>query len=124
MKLNEMTKGERSLLIYIESVCVDYGGIVHSQRVNEEDVEILKRWDKEGFISYSHLTWNSIQTLADKHCTSLVRLSAEAWLLAQEERRARFLRISSKLPICNLITTTNRRMPNTSKESSHENIEN
>jgi len=104
-KLEEMTKDERSLLLYIESVSVDYAGLVHSQRINDEDREILKRWDEEGFISYSRISWDSIQTLIDKHHTSLVSLSEDAWRLAHEERRARNLRMISKPPYCNLITT-------------------
>jgi hypothetical protein len=105
MQLSEMTQAERSLLLYLESVAVDYGGLVHSQRINAEDREILERWDKQGLISYSRLTWESVQTLHDKHNTSLVRLSEEAWRLAHEERRARYIRISSRPPICDLKTT-------------------
>ena len=109
-QLLEMTKDERNLLLYIESVSVDYGGLVHSQRINDEDREILKRWDEENFISYSRITWDCIQEfIYDKHNTSLVRLSEDAWKLAHEERRARNLRMMSRPPISMLITTKTKR---------------
>lgn len=104
-KLGDLTKEERSLLIYIESVCVDYGGLVHSQRINEADFAILEQWDKDRFISFCRLTWASVQMLQDKHNSSIVYLSEEAWKLAHEERRARYIRVNSRPPICNLITT-------------------
>jgi len=109
MLLSEMTYDERNLLLYLESVSVDYGGLVHSQRINDDDRKVLKNWDEQGFISYSRLTLPSIGTLHDKHNTSLVYLSEEAWSLAHEERRARNLRMRSKPPICNLITTKTKR---------------
>jgi hypothetical protein len=105
MLLSEMSKDERNLLLYIESVSVDYGGLVHSQRINDDDLEILKRWDEQGFVSYSRLTWDSVQSLHDKHNTNLVYLSEEAWKLAHEERRERNMRMRSRKPICDLVTT-------------------
>ena len=99
MILSEMSKDERSLLLYIESVSVEYGGLIDSRKINVGDREILERWDQSGFISYSRLTWASIQTLHNKHCTDLVYLSEEAWRLAHEERRARaFYGFSRRLP--------------------------
>lgn len=103
--LDGMTKSERSLLLYIESVSVDYAGLVHNQRINADDRIILKRWHDEGFIFFSRIQWDSIQTLHDKHNTDLVRLSETAWKLAHEERRARAIRMMSKEPYCSLKTT-------------------
>jgi len=105
VKLEELSKDERNLLLYIETCAVDYGGLVHSQRINGDDREILKRWNESGFVSFSRITFASIQLLHDKHNTDLVRLSEEAWKLAHEERRARNVRMSSKSPYCDLITT-------------------
>jgi hypothetical protein len=109
MLLNEMNCDERSLLLYIETCAVDNGGLVHSQRINEADREILKRWNDEGFISFSRITFKSLQLLKDKHYTDLARLSEEAWKLAHEERRARSVRMSNKSPYCDLITTKTKR---------------
>ena len=104
-KIEHMTKDELSLLIYLECCAVDYGGLVHCQRINDEEQEILIRWDKMGFISYSRITYKSLQMLHDKNNTSLIRLSPRAWRLAHQERKNRFLRMSSKSPYCDLITT-------------------
>jgi hypothetical protein len=86
-------------------VSVDYGGLVNNQRINEEDIKTLKRWDEQGFIFYSRLTWDSVQLLYDKNNTDIVYLSEEAWKLAHEERRERSMRMRSKKPICDLVTT-------------------
>lgn len=103
--LDEMTRDERSLLLYIETCAVDYGGLVNSLRINQVDREILKRWDADGFISFSRITFKSLELLQDKNCTNLVRLSEDAWKLAHEERRARNVRMSNKSPYKDLITT-------------------
>lgn len=108
-KLEDMTVDERSLLLYVETCAVDYGGLVHCQRINSEDREILKRWDREGFLSFSRITLESLELLKDKHNTELVRLSEEAWALAHEERRARSVRMSNKSPYRDLITTKTKR---------------
>ena len=105
MKLDDLTKDERSLLLYLETCVVDYGGLVHSQRINDEDRAILKKWDNASFVSYSRLTFKSIELLIEKHHTSMVRLSEDAWRLAHEERRARAARRAAKSPYKDLITT-------------------
>lgn len=105
ISLSEMNKDERSLLLYIESVSVDYGGLVNRLRINDDDREILRRWDKEGFISYCRLSSENVVMPIDKNDSSIVFLSDEAWELAHEERRARSLRKRNSPPICNIITT-------------------
>jgi hypothetical protein len=105
MKLNEMTTEERSLLLYIETCSVDYGGLVNYQHINDDDRKILKQWDEGGFISFSRITFDSLQLLKDKNNSNLVHLSEEAWNLAHKERRARSARMSKKSPYRDLITT-------------------
>jgi hypothetical protein len=105
MLLDQLNFDERSLLLYIETCAVDNGGLVHCQKINQDDREILKRWDEQGFVSFSRITFASLQLLKDKHYTDLVRLSDEAWKLAHEERRARSVRMSNKSPYRDLVTT-------------------
>jgi len=45
--LNKMTKNERSLLLYLETRAVDYGGIVDTRHMNQDDMEIAKEWNKK-----------------------------------------------------------------------------
>jgi len=105
MKLSEMSKDERSILLYIECCAVDYGGLVDARKINKEDLEILKSWDKSGFVSFNRIGFDSLQTLVDKNKSYLVALSEDAWKFAHEERRARNVRMASKSPYCDLITT-------------------
>lgn len=105
-KLENFTSDERSLLLYIECCAVDYGGLVDCRKINDDDRAILKKWDREGFISFSRITFKSLKTLNTKEYNhDLVRLSEDAWKLAHEERRARNVRMSAKPPYCDLITT-------------------
>lgn len=105
MLLSEMSKDERSLLLYLESVSVDSGGLVNCRLINDADRDTLKMWDEQGFISYSRLTWDSLKSMLDKNNRGLVVLSEEAWRLAHGERRARNARLCAKPPVCNLVTT-------------------
>ncbi len=69
-----MHKDEKSLLLYIESCCVDNAGLYDPERMNETDRVILKRWTKERFVSHGrvfsgHLTarravWFKMSTAA------------------------------------------------------------
>jgi hypothetical protein len=105
MKLDDMTKDERSLLLYIESVSVDNGCLIDNRKINDADRNILNKWNDEGFVFWSRITWDSLQTLTSHFTTTLVRLSDDAWKLAHEERIARSVRMNAKPPYCNLVTT-------------------
>jgi hypothetical protein len=111
MKLSEMSKDERSNLLYIECCAVDQGGLVDARKINDEDLEILRSWDAKGFITFSRISFDSLQLLVDKNKSYLVTLSEGAWKLAHEERRARSKRMASKSPYCNLVTTKKLRGP-------------
>jgi len=89
MKLSEMTKEERSLLLFFESAAVDYGGKLSPLHMNGEDQEIKDKWKKSSFIEYGRMKSNDI--FGDRTCW--VKLSDEAWKLAHEERIARFKRL-------------------------------
>lgn len=100
-----MSKDERSLLLYIETVAVDNGGLIDNRKINDVDRKILKKWNDEEFIYWSRITWESLQKLVNHYTSTLVRLSKDAWKLAHEERIERSMRMSSKAPYCDLITT-------------------
>ena len=40
-----LSKDEKSLLLFLETRAVDYGGRVNVQHMNLEDMEIAKRWN-------------------------------------------------------------------------------
>lgn len=82
----EMTKKEKSLLLYLESRGVDYSGRVDVSRMNQEDVEVARRWDREGFVQFGRIKLSDCwSNKAECYC----HLSPEAYALAAEERRER-----------------------------------
>lgn len=85
--LADMSKDERSLLLYLETRAVDHGGLVATPQMNADDYAILDRWKESGFVRSGRLTHASVEKLQGS--THWVRLSEEAWKLAHEERRAR-----------------------------------
>ena len=91
------TKDECSLLLYLETRCVDYGGILDTRHMNDEDVAILERWKEEGFIDYGRVAFKTIpEAPGCRHWTEWVALSEEAWKEAFAQRIARFTRVYSK----------------------------
>ncbi len=92
--LSEMTREERSLLLYLEVRATDHGGLVTTAHMNKDDDTIINKWKENGFIEYGRLTRESIESL--RGSTHWVKLSEDAWSLAHQERRARFERIYLK----------------------------
>lgn len=91
--LEDMTKDERSLLLYLETRAVDYGGKIDTRHMNKEDIDTAKGWNKEGFLWFGRIKFHDIAY----HMTHWCELSDEAWSLAHQERKARYKRIASKL---------------------------
>ncbi len=92
MELKNLTPPERSLLTYLETRCVDYGGTVNMRHMNEDDRASVKKWAAEGFIRFGRLSSDYLP----RHdgSTSWVELSEAAWSLAHAERRQRYHRIN------------------------------
>ena len=85
MKLEEMTRDEKSLLLFLETRVVDYWGKVDTRHMNDEDMEIARRWSKEGFIEFGRIAFKDVS----KRGTHWCRLSEKAWRLVHQERRIR-----------------------------------
>lgn len=94
--LDTMTPDERSLLLYLETRAVDYGGLVDIKHMNKEDFDIAKKWDKEEFIKFGRIKFRYIKFHSIGVSTHWCELSEEAWKLAHSERKARCIRIMSK----------------------------
>jgi len=92
--LRDLSKEERSLLLYFETCAVDNYGAVDSRRMNRKDFAIVKRWASKGFVGFGRVVMASIR----EGRTHWVELSGRAWLLAHEERRARAERMAGKRP--------------------------
>lgn len=88
-KLENFTPTERSLLLYLESRAVDYGGRVDIRNMNENDMEIAKRWDKQGFIGFGRIVIRHHNVQGTHWC----KLSQEAIELAHQGRKNRMMRM-------------------------------
>jgi hypothetical protein len=96
MKLSEMTKDERSLLLFLETCAVDQGGLVDIRHMNDDDKMIVEVWMGDGFIDYGRIKFHDIENFSHtngKQYTHWVNLSDEAFKLAHEERIARSKRL-------------------------------
>jgi len=89
--LDELSRNERSLLLYFESVSVDYSGLVDLRRMNSDDIKIAEKWNEIGFIKFGRIAYKFLPVGASK-ATHWCNLSEYAWKLAHSERLARFER--------------------------------
>jgi hypothetical protein len=87
-----MTKTELSLLLYLETRAVDYGGRVAQEKMNDEDRNIITKWVKEGFIEFGRIALKYVNIEG----SAWVRLSEKAWNLAHIERINRATRMWEK----------------------------
>lgn len=95
---NDMDKDGRNLLLYLESVATDFGGLVDSRRINAEDFQTAEEWNQHGFISFGRLSSKDCCDMKRRGHpnTHWVELSEEAWKMAHQERRARAARVMAK----------------------------
>jgi len=99
MKLEEMTKDERSLILFLETQAVDHGGIVDVAHMNGDDFEIAERWTGTGFAKVGRIAFEFIPkhpSMGRRAPTHWVHLSDEAFAMAHEERKARAGRVWGK----------------------------
>lgn len=94
-----MDKDERSLLLYFECQAVDYGGKIDARRMNNDDFQIAKRWNEEGFVRFGRIASGDIKSYGQTQFDHWCVLSEHAWDLAHEERRARNVRVEDKLTV-------------------------
>lgn len=83
--MNLMRKEERSLLLYLETCAVDYGGKMNLDHLNAADWLFIAEWTKSGLIESGRVAAGDIRNKRAHWC----RLSEEAWEAAHKERRAR-----------------------------------
>ena len=88
--MKELTKDEKFLLLFLEDTVVNQWGIVDDLRkVSPEELEKMKEWNKIKFVLSKRVHRNKGEQI---HLTYAIRLSDDAWNLAQEERKAKALR--------------------------------
>lgn len=88
----EMSKDERSCLLYVESCCVDKGGLLEGERMNAADHEALSKFRELGLVESGRIPFRLIAErpphLRSKP-THWARLSPEGWRLAHSFRTLR-----------------------------------
>lgn len=99
IKIENMIKDERSLLLYFECQAVDYGGKIDVRRMNDIDMDIAKQWNNSGFVRFGRIAACDIQKLPSNIFSHWCILSEAAWIEAHKERRARNVRVESKLNV-------------------------
>lgn len=92
MHITEMSKDEKSILIYMETRLVDYGGLLDGPKMNKADLDAAKKFQEEGLLDFGRIPAALLE--ASKPSTHWVTFNDSAWILAHELRRVRSLRPS------------------------------
>jgi hypothetical protein len=92
--LDDLTKEQKSLLLFLETRAVDHGGLVATEHMNDDDLAQAKSWTTAGFIGFGRLASESMTH--PRRSTHWVTLSDEAWKWTHAERRARNGRLYEK----------------------------
>lgn len=87
--ITELTKTEKSLLLFLECAAVDHAGIYRPESTNAEDCKLMDTWRDQGFIEHGRVASKWLK----EGRTVWVYLSAEAFKLAHELREERALRM-------------------------------
>ena len=95
-KLEDMSRDEKSLLLFFESNAVDHRGKLSVEHMNTADRGIAKVWNEDKFIRFGRVKSAGVFAGGQQPVglrAHYVMLSDEALALAQEERRARIKRM-------------------------------
>jgi hypothetical protein len=60
MNIENMTKDEKSLLLFFETCCVDQSGMVDTRHMNAEDIEIAGLWTDREFVFFERITFKDL----------------------------------------------------------------
>lgn len=93
-----MSRDELNLLLYLEARAVDDQGSIDMIHINDNDIKIIKTWNKNGFIQYGRIVFKDAKRLSRNghRITHWCRLSPTAWNLAHQERLDRAERMWKK----------------------------
>jgi len=91
-RIKELSRDEKSLLLYLETCVVDHAGAVDGRKMNQGDFEIVEKWNEVGFIKFGRICFKDIS----ENRANWVFLSEPAWELAHKERRAKAGRMYEK----------------------------
>lgn len=87
-KAEDLSKDEKSILVYVECCAVDAGGLLEGQRMNAADHEALRKFKAAGLLDYGRVPARLLGTGA-RNWTHWCDLNAVGWSLASELRKLR-----------------------------------
>ena len=95
MKIEDLTKIERSCLTYLETCAVDAGGLVESVRMNSDDFDAIEKFKAEGLLRFGRVH-SSLLEEARRLATTRgsiynywVEFCDAGWKLAADARKLR-----------------------------------
>ncbi len=89
MKREAFSKDELSLLLFLETRAVDFGGRVDIRHMNSDDIEIAKKWNESEFLEFGRIVMRNHNSDGTHWC----KLTSLAFELAHRERIARSQRM-------------------------------
>jgi hypothetical protein len=84
-----MSKDERSFLLYVETQCVDAGGLLEGIRMNEADHEAAIRFEAAGLMRFGRMPARLLGSKYGPQRTHYAELTDAGWELAGLLRRRR-----------------------------------
>jgi hypothetical protein len=91
-ELRDLSREERSLLLFVETCAVDHAGAMSSKHLSSDDQKLLDRWNETGFVQSGRICFKDAERIKrGQWC----ELSEDAWLLSRQERRERAERLLS-----------------------------
>lgn len=93
--LDSFSREEQSVLLYAETTCVEYSGLMEGQRLNQADHDALKKLKTEGFLDYGRVPSKLLAAFKHRQVTHWVTFTETGWTLAHRMRRARAAKLSA-----------------------------
>lgn len=88
-------KDHLSLILFLETRVVDFGGRVDVRHMNKEDMVLARTWNDTALIQFGRLAAEHLVspdlpgTVVKRRGTHWCQFSSRAWALAHAERKAR-----------------------------------
>lgn len=91
--ITTLSRDEKSVLLYAETCLIERGGLLEGMRMNEADIQALKKFKEAGSLDFGRIPSKTIGTLIHPHnggqYTHWVTFHEPAWQAAHALRRLR-----------------------------------
>lgn len=89
--IDTLSKSERGILLYAETCLVDFGGLLEGRRMNNADIDALKKFQQAGVLEFGRIPLKTLGMLmkAGREPTYWVTFNDASWALAHALRRHR-----------------------------------